>query len=108
MSQPPRATAVDVVRDAAGATVKVDGDLDLASAPLVVDRTLPMLDPSGGELTLDLDGVAFCDSSGITALIKLRQRCDQSGWRLRTVNLQEPVRRIVVDYGGLGEYLNVA
>jgi len=108
MNQPPRATAIDVVRDSAGATVTVEGDLDLASAPRVMDRTLPLLDPAGGELTLDLTGVAFCDSSGITALIKLRQRCDQSGWRLRTVNLQPPVRRIVVDFGGLGEYLNVA
>jgi anti-sigma B factor antagonist len=107
MNQPSRATAVDVTTDPTGATVKVEGDLDLASAPLVMDRTLPVLDPAGGELTLDLTGVGFCDSSGITALIKLRQRCDESGWRLRTVNLQPSVRRIVVDFGGLGDYLNV-
>jgi anti-sigma B factor antagonist len=107
MNLPSPATAVDVTADAAGATLKVDGDLDLASAPLLMDRTIPVLAPGGGELTVDLTGVGFCDSSGITALIRLRQLCDQSGWRLRTVNLQPPVRRIVVDFGGLGDYLNV-
>jgi len=58
-------------------------------------------------LTLDLTGVGFCDSSGISVLVKLRQLCDQRGWLLRTVNLQPAVRRIVVDFGGLGDYLNV-
>jgi anti-sigma B factor antagonist len=107
MNLPARATVVDLTTTSAGATLTVDGDLDLASAPVVVDRTSPVLDARGGELTLDLTGVGFCDSTGITALIKLRQLCDQSGWRLRTVNLQAPVRRIVVDFGGLGDYLNV-
>jgi anti-sigma B factor antagonist len=107
MSQPSRATAVNVVTDSTGATVAVEGDLDLASAPLLMDRAARVLDPGGGELTIDLAGVAFCDSSGITALIKLRQRCDERGWRLRMINLQPPVQRIVVDFGGLGDYLNV-
>src|SRR5262245_18385247 len=107
MNLPSRATVVDITTDSAGATLSVDGDLGLSSAPLVMDRTVQVLDPRGGELTVDLTGVAFCDSSGITALIKVRQLCDQSGWRLSTVNLQPPVQRIVVDFGGLGEYLNV-
>ena len=107
MNVPVRATVVDITTDSGGATLRVDGDLDLASAPLLMDRAVPVLGPGGGELTVDLTGVGFCDSTGIGALIKLRQRCDQSGWRLRTVNLQPPVRRIVVDFGGLGDYLNV-
>jgi anti-sigma B factor antagonist len=107
MNLPARATVVDVATDSGGVTLTVDGDLDLASARLVMDRATPVLPPGGGELTVDLAGVGFCDSSGITALIKLRQLCDQSGWQLRTVNLQEAVRRIVVDFGGLGDYLNV-
>jgi anti-sigma B factor antagonist len=107
MNLPARATAVDVIRNSTGATLKVEGDLDLASAPLVMDRAIPIVDPGGGELTLDLTGVGFCDSSGISVLVKLRQLCDQRGWLLRTVNLQPAVRRILVDFGGLGDYLNV-
>jgi anti-anti-sigma factor len=68
---------------------------------------LPVLERERGEITVDVASVNFCDSSGITALIKLRRRCDERGWHLRTVNLQPAVRRIVVDFGGLRAYLNV-
>jgi anti-anti-sigma factor len=106
MSQTP-VTAVEVVVDPAGAVVTVVGDLDIASAQQFMDRTFLVLDREPGDLTVDLNGVAFCDSSGITALIKLRRRCDERGWRLHTINVQPAVRRIVVDFGGLGDYLNV-
>jgi len=56
---------------------------------------------------VDVAGVDFCDSAGISALIGLRQRCDEAGWLLRVVNPQPAVRRMLVDYTGLGEYLNV-
>jgi len=107
VSQTPEITAVDVVIDATGATVTVVGDLDLVSAQPFLDRALPLLDRDAGDLTVDMTGVGFCDSSGLTALVKLRQRCAAGGWQLRTVNLQPPVQRIVVDYVGLGDYLNV-
>jgi anti-anti-sigma factor len=100
--------AVDVVADAAGATVRVSGDLDLSTAQPFLDRTLPVPERHpGSELTVDLSAVSFCDSAGIAALIKLRQRCEERGWRLRTVNLRPALRRILVDFSGLGDYLNV-
>jgi anti-anti-sigma factor len=107
MSQIPRVTAVDVAIHSTGAIVTVVGDLDLASAQPFLDGALPAVDRARGDLTVDLSGVGFCDSSGLTALIKVRQRCTERGSQFRTVNLQPPVRRVVVDYGGLGDYLNV-
>ena len=106
MTQIPGDIAVAV--DASGATVSVAGDLDIASAPTFLERALPLLDRhEDGDLVLDMTSVAFCDSSGITALIQLRKRCAERGWRMRTVHLQPEVSRIVVDFGGLGDYLNV-
>lgn len=107
MSQTPEVTGVDVVIESAGATVIVLGDLDLATAQPFLDRALPLFDRAAGDLTVDLTGVGFCDSSGLAALVALRRRCAADGWRLRTVNLQPHVRRTVVDYGGLGDYLNI-
>ena len=108
MSQTHGGLAVDVATDAAGATVTVAGDLDLASAQHFMDRTMPVPEHShGSELTVDLAAVRFCDSAGIFALIKLRQQCDEQGWRLRMINLQPALRRVVVDLSGLGDYLNV-
>ena len=100
--------AVDVVADTEGATARVSGDLDLSTAQPFLDRTLPVPDRHpGSQLTVDLAAVSFCDSAGIAALIKLRQRCEERGWQLRTVNLQPALRRILVDFSGLGDYLNV-
>src|SRR5262245_1080699 len=105
MSQIP-GVSVDV--QSAAVTVTLVGDLDIGSAQKVMDAVLPVLDQyESRDMTLDLTGVEFCDSSGMTALIKLRKRTAESGWRLHTVNLQPAVRRIVVDFGGLGDYLNV-
>ena len=106
MSQIPDMNAVDIVMESGGATVTVVGDLDMASAQPFLERILPLLDQRAGDLTLDLTGVGFCDSSGLAALVKLRQRFVAGGWRIRTMNLQPPVQR-VVDYVGLGDYLNV-
>jgi anti-sigma B factor antagonist len=108
MSQAYGGIAVVVVADSTGATVTVAGDLDLRSTPHFMDRTLPIPDDrSGSELTIDMTAVGFCDSAGIGALVTLRQRCDERGWRLRVVNLQPPLRRMLVEFSGLGEYLNV-
>jgi anti-sigma B factor antagonist len=100
--------AVDVTADADGATVRVVGEIDLDTvdelatvAPAAVDPLRP------GVLVLDFAEVQFCDSAGIKALVQLRQHCDDLGWRLTMVGLQPPVRRVLVDYTGMGEYLNI-
>ncbi|MFJ6797327.1 STAS domain-containing protein [Streptomyces sp. NPDC091268] len=56
----------------AGPVVGVVGDLDYATAAELRDLTaaLPLL--AGQRLVLDLAGMEFCDSSGISALIAAR------------------------------------
>lgn len=49
------------------------GDLDLASAPLLESTLEPLL-KEPGNLTLDVAGVTFIDSSGIRALIRASLR----------------------------------
>lgn len=51
----------------------VTGDLDLASAPLLESVLEPLLKEQGN-LTLDLAGLGFIDSSGIRALIRASLR----------------------------------
>ena len=95
--------------DTTDVTVTFVGDLDLAGASKLMERALPLLDrEEGRQMTLDLAGVEFCDSSGITALVELHKRSAERGSQLRVVNMQPAVRRVVVDFAGLGDYLNVA
>jgi anti-sigma B factor antagonist len=99
---------VDVADSDRGVTVALRGDLDLVTAPgfntviASIDGRTP-----GQEMTLDLSRVGFCDSVGISALVAVRQHCDSHRWLLQTVGAQPAVRRMLVDYTGLGEFLNV-
>lgn len=108
---------VDLSRNPAGVTVTVAGDLDLATARSLTDAVRDALDepidaplagPGSAQLTLDLDlnGIAFCDSVGIGALVQARHACAERGWALRLVRLQPGVRR-VLEFAGLSEYLDV-
>ncbi|MFD8232388.1 STAS domain-containing protein [Streptomyces sp. NPDC059696] len=62
------------LRDTAtGPVLHVGGDLDYDQAPVLRDRLDGLPLSSGQCLVLDLSGLAFCDSSGITALLAARQ-----------------------------------
>jgi anti-anti-sigma factor len=55
-------------------TVHVDGDLDIATAPLF--STLVAPHTCADDLLVDLSACGFIDSSGITALLRCRQQLD--------------------------------
>ena len=55
-----------------GAVLTVAGDLDYVSAASLRAAVEAVVLRPGQILTLDLAGLTFCDSSGITALIAIR------------------------------------
>jgi len=69
MSQP----ALDITVSAEGGwrVATVAGEVDLATAPDV-----EALGDAGGGLAVDLAGVRFIDSSGLRALLSLREKAD--------------------------------
>ncbi|GAA0448417.1 anti-sigma factor antagonist [Paractinoplanes deccanensis] len=79
-----------IVRDRDGDAVRValTGELDLASSDDVrscLEEALAETRPA--RLLVDMDGVAFCDSTGIEALILARQAAVAQGTRLELVNV---------------------
>ncbi len=91
-----------------GVELAVAGELDVASADSLMDQAIGQLHGRPSVLTIDLDGVGFCDSAGINALIKIRNRCEEARWGFRVINPQPNVRRVLVDLTGLGDLLNIA
>jgi anti-sigma B factor antagonist len=59
------------------ATLTVRGTLDLATVNQLVDRASAVLDDSPVGLVLDLAGVDFCDSTGISGLIRIRNKAKE-------------------------------
>jgi anti-anti-sigma factor len=85
---------VTTTTDNGVARVVVDGELDIATAP-VLDARLADIERSMSEtVELDLGKVAFMDSTGLRALLNARRRAETGGHRLRLLNLQPEVERV--------------
>ncbi|MGC5562365.1 STAS domain-containing protein [Streptomyces sp. FR-108] len=77
-----------------GAVIELAGDLDHHSAP-AVRAALPGLDlRPGRQLVLDLGGVTFCDSSGITVIIAARNHALAAGAGIALAAVPDSVSRI--------------
>ncbi len=85
--------------------LQVTGEIDLGTAPVLRDTiTTTLQDRRPKTLVLDLDGVAFLDSTGIAALINGRHLADAFGSVYQVVNIRDGVRW-VLKIAGVLSYL---
>ncbi|MFJ3897334.1 STAS domain-containing protein [Streptomyces sp. NPDC090083] len=78
----------------AGPVLELAGELDYDSAA-EVRELLPGLALQGGrQLVVDLAGVTFCDSSGITALLAARNHAVAEGATIRLAAVPAYISRI--------------
>ncbi len=89
------------------ARLKLSGELDLASVPSLQKAVDATLAAGARELTLDLGGVSFVDSSGLRLFIVLSQRAGSEGWKLAMTRPQEQAMTVFV-VSGLEENLPFA
>jgi anti-anti-sigma factor len=76
--------------------VAVAGEVDLASAPILLERLLSLLhEQAPAVLDVDLAGCTFLDCAGIGALVGARNAAVQTGCRLRVTNPRPIVRRVL-------------
>jgi anti-anti-sigma factor len=57
---------------------RLEGELDLSNATVLSDLLKPEIE-AGGDLTLDLSGVAFMDSTAIQVLLKAGKQIEGRG-----------------------------
>ena len=68
--------------DQAIAVFTVRGDLDLASAPALLEALLPVLERDSGPVVIDLSTVPFMDSTGVHVLVTALRRLGPQNRRL--------------------------
>jgi anti-sigma B factor antagonist len=77
------------------ACLAVDGELDMRTAPQVLDAILCVACGDHiREVTLDLSRVCFLDSSGLNALIIARNRLEADAVQVRLAAASEQVARL--------------
>ncbi|NBM18873.1 STAS domain-containing protein [Streptomyces sp. GC420] len=79
--------ALRVIESAQGewAVLRVSGEMDLATSPMVRQHVHAVVAKGRRDLVLDLSGVLFCDSSGVGVLIATRRLMRSCQGRLRLV-----------------------
>ena len=98
--------AIQRTDDDQGVTLALHGDLDVVSAPKLEQCLDEILGQPHGRVMLDLGGLRFVDSAGVSVLIKAKQRAESSG---RTLLLRRPTEQVerVFALVGLADWLAI-
>lgn len=80
----------------------VSGELDIATVDQLVGEARAALESATSVLRIDLAGVTFVDSTGLGALVRVRNEAEQQGRHVDLVGVRPEVRR-VLDLTGLSE-----
>jgi anti-anti-sigma factor len=86
------------------ALIRVRGDVDMNTAVDLCEAITLAHQCADGDVTLDLAGVTFMDSSGIATLIRAHRSLASEGRALRIRNAHGPVERVLWMTGAT-EYL---
>jgi anti-sigma B factor antagonist len=87
--------AVAITHDGDGTTVSVTGEMDLATAPSFQRQALSLFSLPVESVTLDLAGLEFIDSSGLRALIAIRDAAEAHRVHLSLRSVPEQARLVL-------------
>ena len=84
-----------VLYDDGIALVSLAGELDLTVGPLLDAAVSQVLDDGLRCVLLDLDALRFCDSSGLSALLRASRRVREAGGTCVVAAARGPVQRLL-------------
>lgn len=77
------------------AVVELHGELDISSASGLREQLFDILAGQAASLILDLSGLSFIDSTGISVLVAAERRAHELGGSLSLVGPQKIVARVL-------------
>jgi anti-sigma B factor antagonist len=75
--------------------VHLSGEVDLVTAPALVELCQREVDPSVQRVVIDVSRVGFFDSSGLAALVEIRNRCIPAGAPLVLRSPSDALRKLL-------------
>ncbi len=98
---------IDVVERDGSLILKVEGDVDLATAPLLDEQLERATASDAAMIVVDLDDVGFIDSSGLFVLVRHTSRSRQNGRRVCLTKGSKQAQRLFKITGVLDHLLFV-
>ncbi len=97
---------VDVHRDRDAATVRIEGEIEFATAPRLRTALLELAQHGASPVVVDLAAVSFVDSAGISLLIQAKKRFAAAGAEL-VLRAPQPAVRRVLEISGVTELFRI-
>jgi len=97
---------IEVERDGASALVRIDGEVEFATAPRLRTTLLDLAREGAIPVVLDLAAVPFLDSAGISLLIQAKKRLATNGSDL-VLRAPQPNIRRVLEISGVTELFRI-
>jgi anti-sigma B factor antagonist len=86
---------LEVRTEEAATVIAVSGELDLASSPALQEELDRAQNANARLLIIDLRGLDFMDSTGLSVLVRAHQRADEEGRQLAMVKGPQQVQRLL-------------
>lgn len=86
---------VEVRHADATTVISVSGELDLASSPALEEELERVAQSDAQLVVVDLRGLEFMDSTGLSVLVRAHQRAEENGRRLGLINGSQQVQRLL-------------
>lgn len=87
--------------------VRVTGDVDLATSPKLRAALEEAIGAGADAVRLDMGGVTFLDSSGISVLVDAQQRLQEGSSKLVLHSVSDQIKR-VLEISGLGSFFELS
>jgi len=98
---------LDVTEDDEFTLVRVAGEVDLATSPQLREALERAISDGVPLVRLDMTGVTFLDSSGISVLVDAQQRLHDIPARLVLHGVGDRIKR-VLEISGLGSFFELS
>ncbi len=85
---------IDVNKSGNSSRVTISGSMYVEDSATVREKLIALLDEGASNITLDLSGLDYVDSSGLGVLISIHKRCLQKGGRMTTTGLRGMVEEL--------------
>jgi anti-sigma B factor antagonist len=96
VSSVPAVFRVELVPDRTRILVAPHGEVDLATAGEVRDAIAEVRERGFDRIVLDLRGVTFIDSTGVSLLVRMRAASHEGSWSFSIIDGSEQVQHVLV------------